>query len=184
MDTDEIRWRAATKRAEVLLRRPPHLGVAGDTRDAVDALRREAASDLRALDEELGAVLARRRALVARVAAADRALHGVWRADKRRRRAIRPAPLTRAPEMSSAHPDDLERLVGPALRDELLDLLAAARGPVAVHELVAMLTGSGVLVAGRPSQTIANALAVEVRRGAVVRVRRGVYALAGIDLAS
>jgi hypothetical protein len=67
-------------------------------------------------------------------------------------------------------------LRGPALRQALLELLDTAGTPIDVNELVHVVLAAGWGLTGRPAQTVANALAVERRRGRVRRVARGRYA--------
>lgn len=54
-----------------------------------------------------------------------------------------------------------------------------AVGPVTVAEMVADLAEAGFTLTGRASKVISDALRWEVRRGRVVRLRRGVYRYRG-----
>jgi hypothetical protein len=49
-------------------------------------------------------------------------------------------------------------------------------GPLTVVDLVRLVEGEGFDVPGRPSKAISDALRWEIRRGRVIRVRRGLYA--------
>jgi hypothetical protein len=60
-------------------------------------------------------------------------------------------------------------LRGPALRQALLELLDTAGTPIDVNELVHVVLAAGWGLTGRPAQTVANALAVERRRGRVLQ---------------
>lgn len=64
------------------------------------------------------------------------------------------------------------------LRAVLLELLGVLGRPAKVAELVRMLAVHGLRPPGRASQTVSNALRIEVGWGTVVRIERGVYALA------
>ncbi len=137
------------------------------------------------LGTPLLALLERRRELAGRVRAAEEAVHGTWRAE-RRRHWVTPADL--APVV----PKVREVVRGPVLRSLLVELLEAIAGAartlgpgeaggaagadeLTVDELVQLLGQQGYGVTGRPSHTVSNALAVEVRAGRVVRVGRGRY---------
>ena len=48
-------------------------------------------------------------------------------------------------------------------------------GPLRVAEIVALLHAQGLVVGGRPSKTVSDALRWEVAHGRVVRLDRGLY---------
>jgi len=64
---------------------------------------------------------------------------------------------------------------GARLRVLVIDLLDAVGAPVSPPEIERLLRLQGVVPAGRPSQTIANALRPAVRDGRVTVVERGWY---------
>ena len=67
-------------------------------------------------------------------------------------------------------------LRGRPLRYLLVTMLADARRPMTVAELVQRCADEGVTFSGRPSKIISDALRWERRPGRVKRLRRGVYA--------
>lgn len=66
-------------------------------------------------------------------------------------------------------------LWGRSLRFVVVDELMRAGRPVTVAEMVELLAAAGFTLRGRPSKVISDALRWEIRRGRVVRLRRGVY---------
>ena len=73
--------------------------------------------------------------------------------------------------------DPREPLHGLRLRHAALAVLLRARRPLLVPEVLADLSSRGYVPGGaNPSKALADALAVEVRRGRAVRLRRGLYA--------
>ena len=66
-------------------------------------------------------------------------------------------------------------LWGLELRYVLTITLRDHGGALALVELVHELARGGYVVAGRPSKTVSDALRWEVRKGRVVRIRRGLY---------
>lgn len=160
----------------------------GGLRHGVLALREQAVAAVAEIDVELLALLQQRRALVHRVRVAEDALHGSWRAEHRRRQ-VPPA------ELVPVVPRVREVLRGLALRVALVELLEAlarasqqvssgslgqvrggvSDGDLTVEELVQLLGQQGYGVAGRASQTVSNALQVEVRAGRVVKTGHGRY---------
>ena len=68
-------------------------------------------------------------------------------------------------------------LAGLRLRHAALSALLLAGRPLTVPQILQALSDRGHTVAADyPNKALADALAVEVRRGRVVRVRRGLYA--------
>lgn len=68
-------------------------------------------------------------------------------------------------------------LAGLRLRHAALCVLLLAGRPLTVAQLLRALSDRGHTVAASyPNKALADALAVEVRRGRAVRVRRGLYA--------
>jgi len=66
-------------------------------------------------------------------------------------------------------------LTGASLRRKAEELLRVLEVPVTPAELVDLLRLDGITVAGRPSQTLTNALRVSTARGDVERTGRGRY---------
>lgn len=77
--------------------------------------------------------------------------------------------------MDTNDPTHLPIIWGRALRFLLVDHMMAAERPVSVAEMVDLIAGAGFTLGGRPSKVISDALRWEVRRGRVVRLRRGIY---------
>jgi len=67
-------------------------------------------------------------------------------------------------------------LHGRELRYRLTLLLRDASRPMTVRDLVARFECADVMIAGRPSKTISDALRWEIRRGRVRRTARSTYA--------
>ncbi|HVM07938.1 MAG TPA: hypothetical protein VM345_05730 [Acidimicrobiales bacterium] len=65
--------------------------------------------------------------------------------------------------------------LGLRLRSLLVVLLVEAGTPLTVRQLIARIEARGVVLDGRPSKLVSDALRWEVRRGRVVRVGLGVY---------
>ncbi len=68
-------------------------------------------------------------------------------------------------------------LRGRPLRYLLVTILADARGPLTVPELIARCQREGVVFDGRASKIISDALRWERRSGRVTHVARGVYVI-------
>ncbi len=159
---------------------PGTFGVGGRLRQAVLELKEEALAARDEADRDLATAFLRRREATARLRAVNVALRGTGELidpDGVARRLLR--------KRGYAEPDPLPAPVAPqvvrgvGLREVLVDLLTAVDGdPLRPSELHRLLLADGLDVPGRPSQTIAAALAVEVRGGRVVRVGRGLYASA------
>jgi len=66
---------------------------------------------------------------------------------------------------------------GSRLRIEVVALLCASARPLALPEIERLLRLGGFVPAGRPSQTISNAMRPAIRHGRVAIVERGVYEL-------
>jgi hypothetical protein len=66
---------------------------------------------------------------------------------------------------------------GEELRDLLVGILQALGRPATVAELVRLVAVHGCRPSGRASQSISNALGVEMRALAVRRVARGTYTI-------
>lgn len=80
--------------------------------------------------------------------------------------------MTHQPRRS---PRPIPTLWGRSLRFVLVNEMMMAGGPVTVAELVDLVGEAGFPLRGRASKVISDALRWEVRRGRVVRLRRGVY---------
>lgn len=180
--------RTTRARAELLIRNPPTLGAFGRVRDAVLEARAEAEESLADADRRLRDAVRDRQAAIDRITDCNRALLGSgqvrddvtgelrqWRP---RRRAAPDDPLPETPAVDVSTPRVLS---GRALREVLLELMTAIGGPVGVDELHRLLRLHGFTTTGRASRTISNALVTEVKRGTVVRVDRGRYAIRPIE---
>jgi hypothetical protein len=173
-DWREGLWRA---RAEQALSRPPMIPATGSLRAELLALRAEAKRALADADARLRAAALDRVAAAERIRRAGRALAGTGqRVDAETGEVVQ--YLRR---MSVASPDplpdaaDLDVVAGEDLRDLVVGILQVVGEPLGVADLVRVLAAHGFTPPGRPSQTVSNALGVEVRRGAVERVARGRY---------
>jgi len=69
-----------------------------------------------------------------------------------------------------------------ALRREAVALVLAADMPLDLSEIQRLLGLLGVTIAGRPSQTLSNALRPSVASGRLVRLQRGCYAPGSDDI--
>jgi hypothetical protein len=65
--------------------------------------------------------------------------------------------------------------LGLPLRSLLVVILAEAGHPLSVKQLIGRVEARGVVLTGRPSKSVSDALRWEVRRGRVLKVTRGVY---------
>jgi hypothetical protein len=164
-------------RAENRVRRPGLIGAQGDARDAVLELRAEAEAALAAADARLRAAADDRLAAVARIRACNRALLGTGEAiDSRSGKIVRYGwPSSDGFHDPPPDPATLELIDGEELRDELVGILGAIGRPAAVGELVRLLGMHGFRAPGRASQSVSNALRVELRAKNVERVARGTY---------
>ncbi len=70
-------------------------------------------------------------------------------------------------------------IAGLPLRYLLTTLMLEAGRPVSVRELVVWCAREGVVFQGRPSKVISDSLRWEIRRGRVMRLRRGIYRATG-----
>lgn len=68
-----------------------------------------------------------------------------------------------------------DRIAGTALRHAICVCLLEANAPLTLSEVVAGLEHLAVVVPGRASKTVSDALRWEVRNGRAIRVRRSVY---------
>lgn len=125
--------------------------------------------ELAAIDAELEVLCARRRAALDRLGA----LRGdLWPLDQRchRRRQSRVDEIPMPPA-----PHGAEALGGAELRATCLGILRR-QGPCALRELHGLLHRHGYRIEGeRAVQSLADAMAYEVRQGRAHRVARGVY---------
>ena len=164
-------------RAEMLIRRPPRLPPSGPLRDEILLRRRLAELDLERLDLELGSLLERRRHVTDRIEATTLALTGTAR--------ILPVPSTSADTdgpTECAQPDR-SSLSGRELRRLAVGLVFAADKPLDLDEIRRLLALQGLAIAGRPSQTLSNALRPAVARGKLIRLAPGTYAPARVEAA-
>ncbi len=149
----------------------------GDKRDAVLELRAEAEATLADADERLRAAADDRLAAAARIRACNRALVGAGQTIDRRTGALVQYLRRRSDAFDDQLPDPstLEMIEGEELRDLLVGILQALERPATVAELVRLVAAHGCRPSGRASQSISNALRVEVRASAVRRVAHGTY---------
>jgi hypothetical protein len=172
------RWRV---RAEQALARPPMLPAMGQLRTELLALRAEASSALADADDRLRAAALDRLAAADRVRRSNRALAGTGKiVDRRTGQVIAQYGRPRAEQFGDPVPaaSSLEAVRGEELRCLLVEMLELLARPASVGELVRLLAYHRFTTTGRASQTVANALAVEVRAGRVLKVGRGRYAVA------
>lgn len=143
----------------------------GELRDEVLALRSAAETALAEADDELRRAADTRLAAVTRLRACNRALVGTGQV------AGRQYLLRRSDAVDDPLPDpiDLEVIGGEELRELLVDLLRAVGRPMTVAELVRLVAAHGYRPPGRATQSVSNALRVEVRWATVRRVERGTY---------
>jgi hypothetical protein len=164
-------------RAENLVRRPGLIGATGNKRDAVLELRAEAEAALADADDRLRAAADDRLAAANRIRACNRALVGTGQVIDRRTGASTQYLVRRSDSFEDPLPDpaELEVVAGEELRDIVVGLLQTLSRPVTVAELVRLVAAHGFRPSGRPSQSISNALRVEMRWSTVKRVARGTY---------
>jgi hypothetical protein len=170
----------ARDRAERSICRPGPFRVDGATRDELLRRRQFTEQLLTDTDRELDELVARRRALAARIEACTLAIAGTgWieaGASRPRRqrlpgRRVRPVP----DPMPAVHPGESAPLSGHPLRLAVDALLQAIGRALDLREVERLLRLQGVVVAGRPSQTLTNALRPALADGSIVRVGRGRY---------
>jgi hypothetical protein len=164
-------------RAEGLVKRPGLIGATGDKRDAVLELRAEAEAALADADARLRAAADDRLAAAARIRACNRALVGTGLAADPRTGDVVQYLRRRSDSFEDplVDPSTLEVLEGEELRDAVVGLLETLSRPATVAELARLLAAHGFRPRGRPSQSISNALRVEMRWSTVERVARGTY---------
>lgn len=68
-----------------------------------------------------------------------------------------------------------DRTAGVQLRHAICFCLLDADSPLTLSQLLVRLEDLGVLVPGRPSKTLSDALRWEVRKGRAVRLSRSTY---------
>jgi len=167
---------------EISIFRPAASAARGDHRAELLRRRDAAVADLGAADQELAALVLRRRALVDRIRDCNLAITGTG--EKRDHVTgetlqvlgnwVRRIPFD---DVQPVPPGGRTPTVvsGARLRVLVIDLLDAVGAPMSPPEIERLLRLQGVVPAGRPSQTIANALRPAVRDGRVTVVERGWY---------
>ena len=171
--------RSGTATARACTTRPPASSWCGPA-DAELLRRRRAAEDMLAQhDRGLAELIERRRALLDRIAACNLAISGTG--------VLEPAPGSARPQRlpgrrAERFADPLPPTVadepaasGYPLRVSVVDLLRATGEVLDLRELERLLRLEGIVVAGRPSQTLLNALRPALADGSVERVDRGRY---------
>jgi hypothetical protein len=140
-------------------------------------VRAEAEAALAAADSRLRAAADDRIAAAARIRACNRALLGTGEAiDSRSGKVVRYGwPRSDGFDDPLPDPATLELIGKEELRDQLVEILRAIGRPASVAELVRLLGIHGFRAPGRASQSVSNALRVEVRAKNVERVARGTY---------
>jgi hypothetical protein len=170
----------ALDRAERAICDPGAFRVMGSARDELHRRRQFAEELLAGTDRELDELVARRLALAARVEACTVAIAGTGWIEAGRGASLRQRlPGRRAQPVPDPMPSDEDRdatlLSGHPLRLEIEALLRSVRRPLGLREIERLLRFGGVVVAGRPSQTLTNALRPARADGSIVRVARGHY---------
>jgi hypothetical protein len=149
-----------------------HAFVLGEKRRRLLAERDRSVAALAALDRRLVALSRERRRLVRVLRGQRRVLFPDY---AKRGRQPSPDGEERLPPVAA----DATRLWGRRLRAACRAVLAAARAPVALGDLHAVLHDQGYAVhSGHVVKALADAMAYEVESGRARRVGRGVYELA------
>jgi hypothetical protein len=143
-------------------------------RAALEQLRDEATDELATVEAAYVSAVGRRRHLIERIRACNRALAGTGVFPHgEAQRLWWPKGL---PDPGEGIDDaGLPQLRGAELRGALVAVLETTQAQMNVNDLHRALVAHGFRPAGRASHAISNALATEVRAGRVVRVRRGWY---------
>ncbi len=176
------RW-PTVDRVERAIRFPGAFGAHGWFRDELIAQRGQAERELAEVDAQLAAATRRRRQLTTRIRNCNLAIVGTSEIrDRDTGELVQLLPWgKRIPFHDPLPPIEPRRariVSGSTLRAALLDLLEVTDQQLTIAELHRLLRLRSLLPAGRPSQTISNALQVEVRAGRVERTARGRYRLA------
>jgi len=176
------RW-PTLDRVEQAIRWPGALGANGWFRDALLERRAEAEAELDQVDAQLATATRRRRQLVTRIRNCNLALVGTNEIRDPQTGELRQVLswARRIPFHDPPPPVEPRRarlVSGRTLRSALLDLLEVTDQQLTITELHRLLRLRDLIPVGRPSQTISNALMVEVRAGRVERTERGRYRLA------
>jgi hypothetical protein len=169
----------ALDRAEQAIDRPGAFAVTGDARDELVHRRCYAEERLAEQDRLLADLIDRRRGLIARIEACNLAIAGtgLLGTASGTTRAQR-LPHRRAVHFTDLMPPTNDTCTLPSphdLRGASLDLLRATGDTLDLRELERLLLLGGLAVAGRSSQTLANALRPALADGSVVRVARSRY---------
>ena len=143
------------------------------------------------LDEHLRETFEQRRRLVDRIERCSVALRGLGHQFDHRRGRYRGFPRlawledagdridAASPQAEVSHSASADPapncLSGAALRHKAEEILRVVEVSVTPAELIELLALDGIVVAGRPSQTLTNALRVSLARGDVERTGRGRY---------
>jgi hypothetical protein len=140
---------------------PPHI------REKIDAIQAGLLEELRAIDRQVEALIARRREVEAELHRCRDAF-GLVVGYSRLRRVPLPGDL-------DAQPEGTRPISGRELREVASQLVAASDHPLSISEIHRMLLAHGLHAEGRPSKAISDALKAEVTAGRLVRTRRGTY---------
>jgi len=174
---------------EVSILRAPPFPARGEVRAELLARRAIAEDDLASSDRDLAALIDRRRDLVERIRGCNLALVGTGEVRDREtgetlqvlgrwhKRIPFVDPQPEPDGRSRPHGNRSMIVSGSRLRIEVVALLRASARPLALPEIERLLRLGGFVPAGRPSQTISNAMRSAIRHGRVAIVERGVYEL-------
>lgn len=151
-------------RNQLLIRRkfraPPHIWV------QIEAIQDELLDELRAVDRQVEALIARRQELVGELRRCRDAFGHVGATYLRR------VPL---PGDIDAEPAGTRPLSGRELREMASQVLAASARPLHLSEIHRALLAHGFHPKGHPSKAISDALKAEVAAGRVIRTERATY---------
>ena len=141
-------------------RAPPHIWV------QIEAIQDELLQQLRAVDAEVEALIARRLQIVTELRRCRNAFGHVGHWNRRQ------VPM---PGDIDAVPEGTRPIARPELRELVRRLLQESNRPLHLSELHRMLLAHGLHPEGHPTKAISDALRAEVAAGRVVRMGRGLY---------
>jgi hypothetical protein len=140
----------------------------GPVRTKIEQIQHDLVEELKTLDQDVRALVRRRREIVTELCVCRDAFGGIGQHDVRR------VPL---PGEIFATVAETREIGGSALRDAAARMVRLAAWPVSVSDIHRLLLAHGLRPSTPPSMRIANALRPEVAAGRIVRVSRGIYAL-------
>jgi hypothetical protein len=142
----------------------------GRVKAKIEEIQRGLVDELTTLDAEVQQLIRRRQEIVADLHRCRDAFGGIGGRELRR------VPL---PDEVKAAPCGTTPVSGRVLRDVSKRMVLEAGRPVSLTDIHRMLLASGISPPGQPTKGISDALRPEVAAGRIVRLSRGVYALAG-----